>query len=538
MPKQQQPWMISMLQTANAAQPANAILRGLVVGASNAYPKVFVTVTSDPPMISCLLRPTRFTAPMGVVSPWGNGIFCLNGDISAHGHPSIVNWPADAFTRCAVVRAPTAVEVNTLWMANPALESLGPFALGAPNTEEIQCRFVCPLPAKYAAIALQKRRSPREFWHDVIHAIEADGNTVSCAELLIWARMACTLRTMPAPGADTTSNIAGELTAPVADGNLLDFASEWIRLDLPDRAPVANALGVQQQMLAHQQQLANLIANQQLAAVVANQPKIKTVAEAYPSFMGSILKYCNVDREDQLPPLYHRMANSKRQEQVAVVEHALSARGDAVGWAPPVASPEVVQMIFKMQFTSMDLDALTSGLSLFLMVGTNDPQAGGVRDRQTVFTMVNGNAMAPSMDELSRLVDNAPKMAGDLVALLTILRAYSILLDIVLGINHVLAVAYRGFVRSWDQQAQQSINGHFNATEIPALMPLIQRRLQLETQYWLNQVPLMIGGNLPKLPDFDDILRDVALRHWNRFQAIPARYTVRPALPMAVLPQQ
>jgi hypothetical protein len=49
------------------------------------------------------------------------------------------------------------------------------------------------------------------------------------------------------------------------------------------------------------------------------------------------------------------MATSKRQEQV-VVEHALAARGDEVGWAPPVASPEVVQMIFRMKYTSMDID--------------------------------------------------------------------------------------------------------------------------------------------------------------------------------------
>jgi hypothetical protein len=135
--------------------------------------------------------------------------------------------------------------------------------------------------------------------------VKADGNTVSCAKLLIWACMACTLRTIPAPGVDTTSNLADNLTAPLADGNLLDFASAWICSDLPDRAPVGNALGVQQQMFAHQQQLATLIVNQQLATVVANQPRLKTVAEAYPSFIASILKYCNVDHEDCLPPLYN-----------------------------------------------------------------------------------------------------------------------------------------------------------------------------------------------------------------------------------------
>jgi lysophospholipase L1-like esterase len=225
------------------------------------------------------------------------------------------------------------------------------------------------------------------------------------------------------------------------------------------------------------------------------------------------------------------MATSKRQEQV-VVEHALAARGDEVGWAPPVASPEVVQMIFRMKYTSMDMDNLTSGFSLSLMVGTNDPQTGGICERQAVFTMVTGGAIAPDMEQLGRLVDNAPKMANNLVALLTILRAYSILLDIVLGPNHVFAVAYRNFVQCWDQQAQQSINGHFNTTEIPALMPLIQRRLQLKNQYWLNQVPLSAAGRLPQLPDYDKILRDVALRRWSNFQAIPPLYTVQPALPL------
>jgi hypothetical protein len=71
-----------------------------------------------------------------------------------------------------------------------------------------------------------------------------------------------------------------------------------------------------------------------------------------------------------------------------VIEYALAACSDMVGWAPAVASPEVVQMVFQMQFTSMDLDDLTAGLSLFLMVG--------MWARQSVFTMVHAGNVAPT----------------------------------------------------------------------------------------------------------------------------------------------
>jgi hypothetical protein len=99
--------------------------------------------------------------------------------------------------------------------------------------------------------------------------------------------MACTLQTLPA-GGDITSNLSPPLTAPLADNAMLDTVGNWIRADLADQVPVANAVGLQQQMLAHHQQLANLVADQHLAAVVADQPKVKSVAKVYPSFFDNL----------------------------------------------------------------------------------------------------------------------------------------------------------------------------------------------------------------------------------------------------------
>lgn len=129
---------------------------------------------------------------MGVTSVWDNQILCLKGDISRRGHPSIVQWPADAFSRCVATNVSTTANMDAVWMADPAAESMN--AAGDPNTEVLN-------------------RTPHSFWHVVIHQVMADGNVVGCTELILWARMASTLRTDPAAG-DVIANLGPELVAP------------------------------------------------------------------------------------------------------------------------------------------------------------------------------------------------------------------------------------------------------------------------------------------------------------------------------------
>jgi hypothetical protein len=189
----------------------------------------------------------------------------------------------NAFTRSILTRIATVAEVETQLQATPSLQLFGPYPAGTANMEEKRCRLLCPLPAKYAAIALQRPYyTPNEFWLNVIQQIIADGHTVACANLLIWARMAFHLRTLPAPGGDVTANVSNQATAPLADGELLDWVSGWIQADLPDHAPLASAHNVRLQLLAQQQMLANLVANQQLVAAAAAQPKQKPSRPSFP----------------------------------------------------------------------------------------------------------------------------------------------------------------------------------------------------------------------------------------------------------------
>jgi hypothetical protein len=523
---------------ADANQPTPAMLTRTVLEASNTYPKVFVkaTVVNNAIQIRCILRPTRYHAPLGVTSAHEGILYGLNGDLSSQGLPSLAVWPPQGFHRCTAATIYTVDEVNAQFLATPGLQVIAPLVAGALNTEQGQCRYLCPLPSKYAALALRKQKyTPNEFWHDIVHPIIADGNTVPCSELLLWARLALHQHAM-ADGTVLFVNASDALTAPVADAELMDWVSGWIQSDLPDRMPQANAVAVQQQLITQQQLLTTLVANQQVAAAAMNQPKRKMVIEAFPAFIDMLLKYCDAINEAALPPIYEQMANCKRSEQVTLVQYHLALRADQVGWGPPIASPELVEAMFRMAFTSPDVDNLTGGINVFHIIPANDSRAGEIRERQNVYSMVFAGSVAPTIEQLNRLVDTAPQMARDLVSLLTTFRAYSVVLDVVFGTDQLLAVAFRNFVRRWELEAQSVVHMVFSADEIPALMPLVQRRVQLENQYWMNQVALLPPGEFPPLPEYGSIIRDVQMRNWNTFQAIPARYTQRPLAPPPSLP--
>jgi hypothetical protein len=158
-------------------RPAPADVRDMVLDASNAYPKVFVKATAGGTgvRITCLIRPTRYRAPMGVTSAHAGQLYCLNGDLSSQGLPSLAIWPIQAFARTPTINIATMDEMMDMLEAAPGMDVLPPYADGADNTETGQCRLLCPLPAKYAALALRRPSySPSDFWHLIIHKVIED----------------------------------------------------------------------------------------------------------------------------------------------------------------------------------------------------------------------------------------------------------------------------------------------------------------------------------------------------------------------------
>jgi hypothetical protein len=189
--------------SAEATQPPLAILRRTVLDASNAYPEVFVkaTVVNNATQTRCILRPTRYRAPLGVTSVHKGVLYSLNGDLSSQGLPSLAVWPPQGFHCCTTTMIYTVDVVNAQLLATPGLQVFPPLVADAVDTEQGQFRFLCPHPSKYTALALQKQTyTHNEFCHTVIHQVIADGNTMSCTDSKCIRRVSGTRRRCRAVG--------------------------------------------------------------------------------------------------------------------------------------------------------------------------------------------------------------------------------------------------------------------------------------------------------------------------------------------------
>lgn len=138
---------------------------------------------------------------------------------------------------------------STRWMLSFKLHQIykviPPYAAATYNKEVGQCRLLCPLLAKYAALALQQPTfTPNKFWHRVIHQVIADGNAMPWSELLLGARLAFH-QCIQGDGTVATANVSDALMVPVPDAEVLDHVSSWLQADLPDCAPQASAVAVQ-----------------------------------------------------------------------------------------------------------------------------------------------------------------------------------------------------------------------------------------------------------------------------------------------------
>ena len=68
--------------------------------------------------------------------------------------------PDDAFAVAPEHVVPTLGNVNHLLSGNPAVEVLGRFTAGDPDTEPLKCRKMVPVPAAYLHLLLDRTLTP------------------------------------------------------------------------------------------------------------------------------------------------------------------------------------------------------------------------------------------------------------------------------------------------------------------------------------------------------------------------------------------
>jgi hypothetical protein len=248
------------------------------------------------------------------------------------------------------------------------------------------------------------------------------------------------------------------------------------------------------------------VENAQAARAVDKTPK--EFSDVYPQAAVEIQMLCEAATEANLPPIWKLLANLKKKEVVMAVSQLIEARAwDVDSYkVAPVVTPELLERIYSFKAGSVDVDDITTGFSLFLL-STGSPKANTqARERSVVYRMLHGGQVAPSLDQLREIMTTAPQMARILIGLERNYQGYSTLLDVLLGVNHWVALYFRAFVDSF-QSLKLEVEEQFGA-EIHAALPLFQWHTQLMMARYFNDATV-VGANagLPRINDLINIIK-------------------------------
>jgi hypothetical protein len=359
---------------------------------------------------------------------------------------------------------------------------------------------------------------------DVIWQIRQDQLMVNCNVLVKWARVASTYGPPDATGQPTFPlAVNGGLRVPLADEQLAARRWNWVVEDLPALGHTGTTL--ERQFLQQNAVFGNLlqqqVENAQAARAADRAPK--EFSDVYPQAAVEIQMLCEVAMEAYLPPIWMLLANLKKKEAVMAASQLIEARapdGNSYKVAP-VVTPELLERIYSFKAGSVDVDDITAGFSLFLL-STGSPEANTqARKRSVVYRMLHGGQVAPSLDQLREIVTTAPQMARTLIGLERNYQGYSTLLDVLLGVNHWVALYFPAFVDSF-HSLKLGVEEQFGA-EIHAALPLFQRHTQLTMARYYNDATA-VGANagLPRITDLIDIIK---YRQWSQLPQLSPHYT-------------
>jgi len=193
------------------------------------------------------------------------------------------------------------------------------------------------------------------------------------------------------------------------------------------------------------------------------------------------------------------LANAGKQEVLSSLQALAEDRAGEPGSSglAPIITPAILQRILYGLFGSINADGIVGGVTIFLMTLGYGASAMTARQMALTYDIIQGGVGAPQLSKVQQLTAALPYMPETMTMLIAVYKAYAMMLDILLGVNHWVAV-------------------HFRDSFIPALemqLPLIEAALQ-------SSLPVVLP--LAPLPDVDGLLAIIGGCTWTILPAIPA----------------
>jgi len=296
-----------------------------------------------------------------------------------HGQvPTSLTVPDAWFNQTGIVQAPTVGLLSQELAAQPLAELFGPYAAGDPDVEPISTRTIILVPNRYVVPFLSTSRAPREAYDILSGMIQQDGNAVACEPLLDWLRVTLVRRA----GATIAPATQVDMPTPPAFGDpqvqqqFNEYRIQVLHRDFPQMLPGAqhhSAVLIAQGIstLTNEQRLTRMEAQQRQA--VREAPK--TPADFFGTRLDRVLRWCQVNSENDLPPVYAELAKARKGKIRVTLQNAVEEALENLKYVEDFPlSTTLATKIQELKWASALPDNLSLGVHIFSL-GTLDTEA-------------------------------------------------------------------------------------------------------------------------------------------------------------------
>jgi hypothetical protein len=441
--------------------------------------------------VVCVHLPSRFVGALdGQVTPWDELHFACIGEV-VQGQISMVILPDNCFWIVPNVRAKSSDYIVT------HLEELGDngiprVAADDAEANQISTRAFMYVPARYVPLLLNPAGyTLRQMWELLYPAIVDANELLSCSALVKWLRVASMGTTVPRNAqAIGPTALIHELEIPYADPELINHRMNLYKVALPGLYQPPESLECAITQMAAAVTLNtndNRQAREEKAAKLAT-PKLPS--DRFTVTLHILQTYLEVQDEQNLPPLWHALANGTKKQDFNVLSDNLQAyaRGpDAFSSMAPIASAKLVQDLLNFLFVSENTDDIKSGIQPFIIVD------GSAEHRQANLAIAQTYGLLQAGDQSVTLADLQALQAKEIMAVPTTyfdlernLGMFGNLLGTALGSAHTLTRTYRDFWRllslSYRPELQQITDVKHHIKPVHVL-----RSIQLICHNWFTQ---------------------------------------------------
>ena len=503
-------------------------------GSTGAFVNILVHVRDpnadpdDPGKIVAYHRLTRkdprFGQPPSPHETIGLGFF---GDIVNSQAPPTVVIPDGLFSTLAVTQVPTGARLQQLMAAQPDVSVFGPYLAGDNDVEPITTRAAMVVPNRYVTPLLTRGMTPKDAYLALNGMIQQDGNTVACEPLLDWLRTSLTRR-----GAGLTPRtVVTPLAAPVFHDpqdqhDCTTYRVGLMHRDLPHTLPgvqhnsaVLIAQGISS--LTQEQR----IARQEATAHRQSKDAPKTPADYFGVLLERLMRWCQVDSEADLPPIYETLANTKKGKVRVVLQTAIEDTLSNLGYLEEFPlSATLAAKVTDLKWHSHLQDDFTVGLNIFCFGSMDDEAMEELRRINQHYDTITNSETAPSLVDVATLQDHKydlfiPKTLAQL--------RYSVerseaLWQVLLGAQHPVTRqhrSYKSYLSLHEKRLERVVPR--DPRQLHLVPALLARLVQVDVnQFLLDQ------SRSPAPLTFDrmtDVFADIArARQWEPH--FPTRY--------------